>query len=844
MLVTMHSLTNILRCDTASTPGTQVTLVVPPQCHAESTPSIQGYGAVSTPYRRCNSTERSTTPRGVHVMLHGSSLYADSFDKGLNPSPNLTAAGNAPEFAWRERGKPFRKKTSVPRPGSNSDLLVFSSLVQHENSALDHAATEAGYLIFICNHTGGHVDQGQIDLMYDTRPQELMLTSAVEPLDMLALEIKARVGNTFPNRHKGVATGRPTTTAAAAATGAKAKTHGVYSYTLNKIHPTEIRTSISPSSVIWLNTTGALANYATEAGSNLTTNTMVQRDPIDKRLPGEKPRTSLRSDYVNKTISSRHERLEEGVPDSETGKEDKDMDTQPSGGESGKGSKSAWWKRQRRYVEELVERDDGRILHGGTKGPTCSDRQSTNLLIWEAANAPGLVLETRFTSLVNIAHVAQVPHVHLAVGRSHDKLFPTQAHGVPTQLGLRGSHNFTVESQLPVKIPFTSEEYSTARTALSWVPTILSALVTPVVNLKLIESASLIMCTTHFLHISPASILCRHTSNTGRSCVYFNLILLVITSYRRTELSQDDTKRNWEEFGPNLTDDIPSSGGVFNLNSVLDSPIIYLIIVPTGDDGSELHFLPVFVLALVVIVNELGRLNLEEVNPHLRGGKVKNHLGNTTPRSPDRDSNLNLPVLSSLAQHETSVLTNYATDADMLMERRIKLEALNNHIICTICQGYLIDATTVTECLHTCEYSMQFLDIRVELDRQGRGDRVCKSCLVKHLEENNTCPTCQQVIHQSHPLNYISFDRTMQDIVYKLVPELQDSEFLEQTLLELATFRHFNSVQYWLFINYSSPMASLVLSDSSQLRADGYEKLSDQIMYPYAEPYDLQKTCV
>nr|CAD7454695.1 unnamed protein product [Timema tahoe] len=41
---------------------------------------------------------------------------------------------------------------------------------------------------------------------------------------------------------------------------------------------------------------------------------------------------------------------------------------------------------------------------------------------------------------------------------------------------------------------------------------------------------------------------------------------------------------------------------------------------------------------------------------------------------------------------------------------------------------------------------------------------------------------------------------------------------------------------------YSSPMASLVLTDSSQ--ADGFEKQSDQIMYPYAEPYDLQKTCI
>nr|CAD7599899.1 unnamed protein product [Timema genevievae] len=38
-------------------------------------------------------------------------------------------------------------------------------------------------------------------------------------------------------------------------------------------------------------------------------------------------------------------------------------------------------------------------------------------------------------------------------------------------------------------------------------------------------------------------------------------------------------------------------------------------------------------------------------------------------------------------------------------------------------------------------------------------------------------------------------------------------------------------------------MASLVLTDSSQLTSDGFEKLPDQIMYPYADPYDLQKTC-
>nr|CAD7404552.1 unnamed protein product [Timema poppensis] len=45
------------------------------------------------------------------------------------------------------------------------------------------------------------------------------------------------------------------------------------------------------------------------------------------------------------------------------------------------------------------------------------------------------------------------------------------------------------------------------------------------------------------------------------------------------------------------------------------------------------------------------QVELEEVNPHLRGGRVENHLG-TPPSSPYRDSNLDLPVLSSRAQHD------------------------------------------------------------------------------------------------------------------------------------------------------------------------------------------------
>lgn len=84
--------------------------------------------------------------------------------------------------------------------------------------------------------------------------------------------------------------------------------------------------------------------------------------------------------------------------------------------------------------------------------------------------------------------------------------------------------------------------------------------------------------------------------------------------------------------------------------------------------------------------------------------------------------------------------------------KKVKLSDLKEHISCYLCKGYLIEATTIIECLHT----------------------FCKACIVKYLNDNNiTCPKCDNVIHQSHPLQYISFDRTMQDIVYKLVPNLE-----------------------------------------------------------------------
>lgn len=88
----------------------------------------------------------------------------------------------------------------------------------------------------------------------------------------------------------------------------------------------------------------------------------------------------------------------------------------------------------------------------------------------------------------------------------------------------------------------------------------------------------------------------------------------------------------------------------------------------------------------------------------------------------------------------------------MLKVTKPQLRDLNAHITCSICFGYLIDATTVIECLCT----------------------FCKTCIVKHLEEHNTCPNCKELIHHSHPREHIRFDRTLQTIVYKVVPGLQE----------------------------------------------------------------------
>nr|CAD7567630.1 unnamed protein product [Timema californicum] len=62
------------------------------------------------------------------------------------------------------------------------------------------------------------------------------------------------------------------------------------------VHPTEIRTSISPSSAVELNTTSALANYATEIKKQGTQASTSRQAGLHT---GKKPINNVNMEYIN-----------------------------------------------------------------------------------------------------------------------------------------------------------------------------------------------------------------------------------------------------------------------------------------------------------------------------------------------------------------------------------------------------------------------------------------------------------------------------------------------------------------------------------------------------------------
>ncbi|XP_014845774.1 PREDICTED: polycomb complex protein BMI-1-A-like [Poecilia mexicana] len=111
-------------------------------------------------------------------------------------------------------------------------------------------------------------------------------------------------------------------------------------------------------------------------------------------------------------------------------------------------------------------------------------------------------------------------------------------------------------------------------------------------------------------------------------------------------------------------------------------------------------------------------------------------------------------LVSKLKDAAKSVEKASQISTNMHRTTRIKITELNPHLICVLCGGYFIDATTIIECLHS----------------------FCKMCIVRYLETSKYCPICDVQVHKTKPLLNIRSDKTLQDIVYKLVPGLFKNE--------------------------------------------------------------------
>ncbi|KAF5278005.1 hypothetical protein FQA39_LY18421 [Lamprigera yunnana] len=82
------------------------------------------------------------------------------------------------------------------------------------------------------------------------------------------------------------------------------------------------------------------------------------------------------------------------------------------------------------------------------------------------------------------------------------------------------------------------------------------------------------------------------------------------------------------------------------------------------------------------------------------------------------------------------------------------LKDLNSLLTCTLCRGYLIDATTLVDCLHV----------------------FCRSCILRYFENFKLgCPTCNVVYKKKYNTCFRS-DSIIQALVYKLVPGLYSKE--------------------------------------------------------------------
>nr|CAD7442576.1 unnamed protein product [Timema bartmani] len=229
-------------------------------------------------------TTSSPSNRGsLSFDVHGTLILVVSPYSTLSVSFGDTT-GNKPTFVWRESGKQLRKTTPCsPDRDSNLNLPVLVSLAQLETSALANYVTEAvtarklsltffEVLRSLKEACGSQPLVGKVSGTLPelpTTPQAILLRRLGAYINISTethrVLLPVRVIRLSTNYANGLGIGKVEFRGREPAF-AWMESGKPFRKNHPPVHPTEIRTSISPSSAVELNTTSALANYATEAG--------------------------------------------------------------------------------------------------------------------------------------------------------------------------------------------------------------------------------------------------------------------------------------------------------------------------------------------------------------------------------------------------------------------------------------------------------------------------------------------------------------------------------------------------------------------------------------------------
>ena len=77
-------------------------------------------------------------------------------------------------------------------------------------------------------------------------------------------------------------------------------------------------------------------------------------------------------------------------------------------------------------------------------------------------------------------------------------------------------------------------------------------------------------------------------------------------------------------------------------------------------------------------------------------------------------------------------------------------------------------------CQYLCVFRVNEAIIRSIIIFLDSSFPVCKTCIVEHIKLNKHCPVCDTQINKTKPYLSMRLDKALQNIVYKLVPGLQD----------------------------------------------------------------------